>query len=73
MTLPIDKTTGKGCVQSIVSTAIAKKLAEDGIVGKIISKTQMRNGEHYLLQVKSMGNSCLCLWRVHSSKICICE
>lgn len=67
--MPIDKTTGKGCGQSIVSTVIAKRLAEDGIVGKIISKTQMRNGEHYLLQVKSMGNSGLCLLWVHSSML----
>ena len=36
MSMIIDKTTGKGCAQSIASKEVVKKLVAEGILGKPI-------------------------------------
>ena len=48
----IDKTTGKGCTQSILSKTITRKLVAEGIAGKsIFSKG------YYLYQVVGHGEN----------------
>lgn len=48
----IDKTTGKGCAQSILSKTVTEKLISDGIAGKFILRKKPRDNWYYLLQVE---------------------
>ena len=44
----IDKSTGKGCAQSILSRVITKRLIAEGIADKPIDKTTCRTIDSYL-------------------------
>ena len=51
----IDKTTGRGCAWSIASKTVARRLIDDGIVGKAICRKTRKNS-FVLIMVDRYGN-----------------
>lgn len=59
--MDIDKRTGRGCAWSIVSKTIARKLVDDGIVGKeIAEKLHLQVRFHPDCRSWARSRECLC-------------
>ena len=59
--MTIDKSTGKGCAQSILSKVVARRLVDEGIAGKSISRrpNKLKCGAYHLLRVVNYGKASL--------------
>ena len=59
----IDKTTGKGCAWSIASRSIAKRLIDEGIIGKQFARKPFKSSYHLLKAEKFSDSRVIITWR----------
>ena len=59
----IDKTTGKGCAWRIASRTIAKRLIDEGIIGKPFARKPFKSGYHLLWAEKFGDDRVFIAWK----------